>query len=349
MKPNVTNTSSPMTLLPLPEGAAEIGEDAFYGRADLKRVQIPDGVVRIGDHAFMRCPDLEEIHLPDSVKEIGQGVFYHCEKLKTIHIPDSVTEIKPSTFTGCHELKHIDLPGSITKIGDGAFFASGLEEIYLPDGVTEIERNAFDTCLALREIHIPASVAEIGGFAFVFCPELEHITVSPSNERYDSRSGCNAIIETQTDTLIVGCKSTTIPDSVTKLGECPFYGNSTPKEIFIPGHLTEIGGNAFDSCPGIESIKVSPSNKRYDSRAGCNAIIETKTHTLLFGCKNTTIPAGVIRIGDCAFRDCSDLTEVVIPDGVTQIGSLAFSQSGLKKIHLPEKIYKTLFKKHNLN
>ena len=65
---------------------------------------------------------------------------------------------------------------------------------------------------------ITYSVTSIGGSAFEGCKSLTNITVDENNTKYDSRNGCNAIIETASNTLIVGCQNTIIPNSVTSIG-----------------------------------------------------------------------------------------------------------------------------------
>jgi hypothetical protein len=69
-------------------------------------------------------------------------------------------------------------------------------------------------------------VTSIGDMAFPDCTGLNSITVEKGNTKYDSRDNCNAIIETNTNKLIAGCKNTTIPNSVTSIGERAFYGRT---------------------------------------------------------------------------------------------------------------------------
>ena len=93
---------------------------------------------------------------------------------------------------------------------------------------------------------------------------------------------------------------------------------------------------AFYGCFGLTSVVVENGNTVYDSRNNCNAIIETSTNTLIFGCKNTIIPNSVTSIGKGAFAECTGLTgELVIPNSVTSIGNDAFfGCSGLTSIDL---------------
>ena len=88
--------------------------------------------------------------------------------------------------------------------------------------------------------------------------------------------------------------------------------------------MTSIGDGAFGGCSGLTTITVDADNPIYDSRNNCNAIIETATKILLYGCKNTVIPSSVTSIGENAFNGCKGLTSVTIPNSVTSIGYRAF-------------------------
>ena len=116
------------------------------------------------------------------------------------------------------------------------------------------------------------------------CNSLTSINVSEKNTVYDSRNKCNAIIEKSTNTLIVGCKNTTIPDSVTSIGDVAFYGCSGLTSITIPESVTSIGDSAFESCKSLTSISIGN---------------------------------GVTSIGDSAFRDCPRIINVTIGNSVT--------------------------------
>ncbi len=107
---------------------------------------------------------------------------------------------------------------TVTSIGEWAFYnCSSLTSINITNSVTSIGELAFYGCSNLTSITIPSSVNSIGESAFLNCKSLTQIKVAPDNPVYDSRDNCNAIIETKSNTLIAGCASTVIPNSVTTI------------------------------------------------------------------------------------------------------------------------------------
>ena len=120
--------------------------------------------------------------------------------------------------------------------------------IIIPDSVTSIGDNAFAWCTGLTSVTIPNSVTSIGDEAFSGCSGLTSLKVEDGNPKYDSRNNCNAIIESSTNTLIAGCKTTTIPSSVTSIGEKAFAHCTDLTSITIPNSVTSIGNGAFSHC-----------------------------------------------------------------------------------------------------
>ncbi len=118
--------------------------------------------------------------------------------------------------------------------------------------------------------------------------------------------------------------SITVPNSVTEYGYWTLNGCNRIRSIQISKSIRKIEAGAFSGCGGLEKIIVESGNPYYDSRNNCNAIIETKSNTLLAGCKNTIIPNSVTAISSEAFYGCYDLKSITIPNSVKRIGYNAF-------------------------
>ena len=152
---------------------------------------------------------------------------------------------------------------SVTSIGNYAFAGcKGLTSVTIRYSVTSIGNQAFEGCSGLTSVTIPNSVTSIGDDAFWNCSGLTSIVVDSENTKYDSRDNSNAIIETATNTLIAGCKNTTIPNSVTSIGDDAFYNCGGLTSVTIPNSVTYIGWAAFSGCSGLTEIRSKIVNVR---------------------------------------------------------------------------------------
>ena len=244
-----------MTELTLPNSVTSIGNAAFVDCSGLTELILPNSVTSIGDGAFSGCRGMTELTLPNGVTSIGGNAFEGCSGLTELILPSSVTSIGDSAFSGCSGLTELTLPNGVRSIGDYAFSGcSGLTELTLPNSVRSIGDCAFYGCSGLTELILPNSVRSIGDIAFTYCSGLEKITVESGNSCYDSRDNCNSIIDTEFNTLIVGCKNSVIPNSVTSIGYYAFYGCSGLTELTLPDSVASIGDGAFICCSDLSKI-----------------------------------------------------------------------------------------------
>lgn len=420
----------------IPGNVQSIGQHAFYG-CDLKTVAIENGVKVIGDAAFADCSDLLPFVIPNSVETIGSSAFSYCTSLTSINIPNSVTTIGTQAFTGCSNLMSITLPDNLQSISYTFYQCSNLKSITLPatlqsitqafsyctsldvycyanpdnlswsttssefkpnyatkfhvaantkakwrekfpsanvtfigdleniekleyavggnnsveinvnnsdksavtgeivipstytDGtnsydVTTIANNAFADCSNLTSVSIPSTITSIGSGAFEGCSSLNNIVVDSNNPNYDSREGCNAIIETASNSLISGCKNTVIPSSVTSIASKAFSGCVDLSSINIPSNVTSIGESAFKGCTALTSASL-PSSLTSIAKEAFKGT----------GLTGISIPSNVTSIGESAFANCAALATASLPSGLTSIAKGAFKGTGLTTIEIP--------------
>ena len=129
------------------------------------------------------------------------------------------------------------------------------DELQYFTGLETITPTDFEGCTNLTSVTIPENVSRIFRGAFSNCP-LSHLAVSPNNTFYDSRDNCNAIIETGSATLVKGCATTIIPETVEIIGEAAFEGCTELEAVTLPEGLTTIGTRSFMGCTGLESLTI---------------------------------------------------------------------------------------------
>ena len=212
---------------------------------------------------------------------------------------------------------------AVTKLGkvfkDNQEITS-FDELRYFTGVTELPGwESFDGCLALKSIVIPAGVISFDGGAFANCAGLERIDVDAANAVYSSPAGSNAIIEKETNTLVVGCKTTTIPETVKAIGPSAFWGRWDMTTMPIPVSVTSIGDCAFAFCP-LESIEIPAAVNTIGAWAFRNTAI-----------KSVTIPDGVKKLDWEVFRECEQLESVNLGNGVEEIADSCFKEC--KELH----------------
>ena len=224
-----------------------------------------------------------------------------------------------------------------------------IKHVIVKDGITAIQGDFICGLPAVETLELGADVDFISESAITVLDALKSLTISPDNPKYDSRNNCNAVIETATNTLVIGTNATVIPPTVTTIAERAFYFCRTLRSITIPDDVESLDQWAFTCCPALDSVYVgaglrsigtqcfkfcpirsfviSPDNPVFDSRENCNAIIETANNTFRMAFPGSFIPSTVdsIALGVAASVDFDSI--LAIPDNVKKIAQSAFYQS----------------------
>jgi hypothetical protein len=361
-----------------------IGYSAFAGCSGLTSVTIANSVTSIGDYAFQDCSNLTSVIFGNGVTSIGDVAFSRCSSLTSVIFSGSITSVGINAFyaTAWYDKQ----PNGLIYIDKVAYKYKGTmvenTDIVIKNGTTTITREAFYGCSGLTSVDIPNSVTSIGTSAFSGCSGLTSVTIpeSVTSIGYNVFNGCtgltsvtlnsNAIVSkayTYSDNIknIFGnqVKEYVLGDDVTSIGSYAFYGCSGLTSVNIPNSVTSIGEYAFYSCSGITSVTIGNSVTSINSYAfsNCRGLTKVIVSNIAAWCRipfpdafanplyyahhlysdeNTeitelVIPDGVTSIGDYSFSGCSGLTSVTIPNSVTSIGDYSFSGcSGLTSVYV---------------
>ncbi len=313
----------------------------------LKSVVI-NGGTKIQNATFFGCQTLTSVRIPDGVTEIGMEAFSNCDGLKSVEIPESVTKIGAGAFKDCDGLTEIKLPEGITKIEYEAFYdCDGLVAMEIPKGVTEIDSNSFRSCDNLLRVEIPESVRILGLCAFLECERLmgnsyeNGIYLGNEENPYVflwkivDHGVTSAVIHEQTriigENVFSECSALVhveIPSSVVFIGNGAFKKCVGLTDVRLPDGVEYLELRVFEGCTGLVSIRIPASMKRINSWAfrGCTALSNVYTEDLAAWCGIEFLyeDSNPLFYAENFYVDEVLLTELVIPEGVTEIGKYAF-------------------------
>ena len=282
---------------------------AFYGCSALKNVEISASVSNIAKTSFGGCYAIENINVDENngyYKSLD-GNLYNDEMTTLIKyavgkkdteftVPSTVTIVYDSSFYMASSLVKVVIPGNVQFIGASSFMGcTSLTSVEIQEGVCFIEQSAFSSCTSLTSLEIPASVCEIQKGAFFRCTSLESVIVASGNGEYRSENNC--LIHIDTNTIILGCANSVIPNSVTTIGSSAFQ-YSLITEVVIPENIDIIDLFAFADCPSLTSVKIlsGTTEIRYSAFTRCYAL------------ETVEIPSTVSVIEEYVFLTCPNLT-----------------------------------------
>lgn len=340
----------------MPESITSIGTETFAD-SSLTSVTLHEGVTFIGSQAFGGCSNLTQVTLPDSIETIFSDAFINCAvesatlassalqyvrntALKTVIIT-SGESIADSAFQGYTNIESVQLPAGLKTIGENAFKGcTGITGITIPDSVTAIGKYAFENCSNLESVMLYEGLKTICISAFNGCSSLTSIILPKGLESIETQAFAST-----------GLTSITIPDSVTYTSDIFGYGCAI-ETASIPAVAIESmrwTQNSLKSLTITSGECIGESDDFYVSQAfsGFTNLqsvviyesVEIIGNNAFKGCSSLTsltLPEGV-SIRNSAFLNCSNLTSVIIPENVS-IGDGAFSGCGLTSITIPDSV-----------
>ena len=311
----------------LPEGLVSIGAYAFYHCYYLEQVTLPSTLTEIGAYAFYDCDSLTKVEIPDGVTKISSYSFYDCDSLKTVAIPDGVTKIESNAFYSCSNLQTIVLPSKLTEIGDHAFAECyALKNVNLPEGLTKIGNGAFQSCNHLQ-VTLPSTLVEIGNYAFRYTGS-PYIVIPASVTTIGNQAFTNGYIFAYADKKPAGWDNNWNGSDRKEYVKFNFeklytdsYGVTYALFNNKTATLVSFDGQATEIVLGVEgyTLQEIPNNFFYNNSNLTSVII----------------PEGVTKIGEYAFQSCYNLESVTLPSTLTKIGNYAFQSCNLREIVIP--------------
>lgn len=329
---------------------ADAEEDAGHEETDLFCAEYAFKLLNSSVKGYWEEPYgkvvIPEQNAGSPIECIDFHAFEKCGKIKEVILPDSVRIIESRAFKMCSGLELVRFSGKLESIGEDAFADCGsLQKIYLPKTVKEIGKNAFEGCKGLRRFHIefgnPRFTSQDG---VLFYKDKQALMIYPPNKPN---------------------KVYYIPDGVKRIDRKAFSECSCLTEVYIPSSVVTIDDRAFDACNKLQYIHVAEDNPNYVSVDG---ILFTKDLTKLivypvqkqdryyevpdtvkqmcWGAfegnaylEEIVVGSGLSKIPMAAFRDCTSLVTVKLPDSLREIEPHAFCKCrNLKNINIPENV-----------
>ncbi len=348
-----------------------LGDEVFADCTALVRVSLPS-LLTIGKGLFTNCALLSNVAISQNLKTMTQNIFSGCSALTTIELPAITETIEKNAFADCIALSEIVIPETVTSIGENAFAGCLKLAQVTFDGNSRlftIANSAFENCEMIKSFTIPESVTTIGDFAFrgtsisgeLFIPsKVESMGYNPfgslgqievvidssnpffSNNEQGAVYMANVLIYYPVSTI----GSVTLPSGV-EIRPYAFYNCNLITKIELPNDITTITEACFAGMGGLQELVVPESVTKIAKNAFYKSSIETLTLpssvTLepyaLSGLKtrSITMPTAMTAIPIYCFLE-AEIEEVILPDGLLEVGSHAVENSTITKFDLPASV-----------
>ena len=348
----LVKNSSLLTEAVVGNAVTEIGEAAFSAAHSLKGLSVRQA-------GGSTAPGF-----PSSLVTIGQEAF-NATGLGSVDLPASVRTIGDAAFNAIERLSHVGLNEGLVSIGSSAFRTTGITEIVIPDSVTTVGSSAFSECSALTSAHIGRGVeAGQLSDAFTSSRQLSGFTVAPDNASYEAvdgvlyskdhtslvvypagkGSGTTYTVLDETTRIESGAfnsaplKGVVLPSSLRSIGDWAFSG-SYLESLVLPKAFETFGECAFSGMPslarvdlggtktiGEQAFLASHALQEVDFRADLGRLTTISAYAFAeTGLVSAVLPDSVTSLGDGAFTRSTELKEVHLGSGLTEVGARVFT------------------------
>ena len=301
--PNAFQDTDSIISVTIPGTVKTVESCAFENCEFLESVTLCEGVTSLGRSAFGLCPLLEYIHIPASLQEVliwnyGSNGPFQLSSLQQVTFAPGRTEIPAWLFEGTSMLESVTIPDTVTFIGEHAFQHSGLKAVIFSSAgrLTTIEPYAFNCCEMLEELALPEGLTSIGNDAFANAAALKQVS---------------------------------FPSTLHTIESCAFLNCTSLTGARLNEGLSAIGYRAFGSCTSLTYAHIPASlTQCITTNYGSSGPFQ------LSGLTDVTFGEGTTRVVEHLLEETPQLTSVILPDTVTEIGERAFRVSGLTHIWL---------------
>jgi len=345
-------TEGDMVFVPIDESSSGYRLKKYLG--SLEELTVPSEiagkpVVEIGNSAFYNNKTLTKVHLPETIARIENYAFDSCKKLREIVFSENIESIGFNAFSDCESLKEINLPKSLKIIEANAFIrCKSLESIYVNAALENIKRDAFSYCDGIKGVYVP----DIAAWCKIKFDSAESNPLYYAEQLYVSGKLSENLTITGVETVseyaffgFSGLKTLTLGEGVINLGNSCFSNCSSLTRVNFSDSVKKIGMSSFNRCTSLEYVAMGRGLEYFSGLSfyGCTAIYaveipdlsawcEAFFYTDNFGSANPIIYAQVIIING------REVTELVIPEGVKRISTLAFIGFKGDKVTLPKSL-----------
>ena len=308
------------------EGVTNIGPYAFSDCTSLASVTIPNSVTNIGEKAFNNCSNLTEVHIKDIDK--WAGISFNSSYGNPLSLSSAAGKLY---INGELVSGDITISGDVKTIGSYAFRQCPITSLTLLEGVTAIKTYAFYKCSDLAKVYIPQSLTSSGSYAFTQCGNIKEVHITDLAKwvsiSFSSTTQSSSSPLASKSTLYLNGSQVTgdivLPEGISAIGDGVFnYQGIT--SVYIPSSVTKIGLGSFRGCRSLNSVTFAENSTL--QRVGVYAFSDAAVTDIV-------LPNSVTNIDSYAFRSCN-LKNITIGTGITNIEAYGLASDKLVKIRI---------------